>query len=176
MYVTVQRLKLFPSKYQGNKETYCSPWENDRCQSDMQIWTQCSPHALSLKPFVSSFCNFFRTLIDISLPSSRSADRIRWTDSIFLEYTMCCDEVWYLVSLNFIKSVIKLHFSLNSPKMQRRFFLLVILPYSQWRCEHCFLCACMVSPRRVIFVWGLLLGQVVSCKLLKLTFCLFFPL
>lgn len=48
--------KLFPRKYQRNIETHCCPWENDRCQSDLQSWTQCSPHALSLKPFVSSFC------------------------------------------------------------------------------------------------------------------------
>lgn len=163
MYTTAQRLKLFPSKYQRYKDTHCCPWENDSqtCRSGHNV--------LLMHCHSNHLCQAFATssghLIDINLPRSRSADRIRWTDSIFLEYTMCCDEVRYLVSLNFIKSVIKLHFSLNSPKtlspvspcgalagtLQRRFYLLVILPYSQWRCEHCFLCACMVSPGRVVF-------------------------
>lgn len=62
MYITVQRLnplkvntmekemaKLLKLLLWKN-ETHWNPKENDRCHSDLQIWTQCSPHTLSLKP------------------------------------------------------------------------------------------------------------------------------
>lgn len=62
MYITVQRLNLLKVNTMEKKmakllkmllrknETHCNPKENDRCHSDLQIWTQCSPHSLSLKP------------------------------------------------------------------------------------------------------------------------------
>lgn len=87
MYITVQR--LYPLKVNTmekkmakplkmllrKNKTHCNPKENDRCHSDLQIWTQCSPHTPSLKPIFPSPLQ--DTRVGINRTSYSSAEWIR---------------------------------------------------------------------------------------------------
>lgn len=60
--------------------THCNPKENDRCRSDLQSWTQCWPHTVTLTKLYLLPSGHS---MGINRPSYSSAEWIRWTYGVF---------------------------------------------------------------------------------------------